>query len=100
MAQKGQLAGEAAERVLRGRRTSTPEPGPGCRGPDGARGGGAAAGGPGVDYPGLAQRLSITPKTADHHIQPFYSKLGVSTRGAAALFAVEHGVLPAETYSA
>ena len=43
----------------------------------------------------IADRLVITPKTADHHIQHIYTKIGVSTRGAAALFAIEHGVLAA-----
>jgi HD-GYP domain-containing protein (c-di-GMP phosphodiesterase class II) len=41
----------------------------------------------------LADELGISPKTADHHIQHVYAKIGVSTRGAAALFAIEHGVL-------
>ena len=53
----------------------------------------------GLTTKSLAERLSITAKTADHHIQNIYTKIGVSTRGAAALFAVEHGVLPAESYS-
>jgi DNA-binding NarL/FixJ family response regulator len=43
----------------------------------------------------VAERLVIAPKTADHHVQHIYTKLGVSTRGAAALFAIEHGILPA-----
>jgi HD-GYP domain-containing protein (c-di-GMP phosphodiesterase class II) len=43
----------------------------------------------------VADRLVITAKTADHHVQHIYTKIGVSTRGAAALFAVEHGLLPA-----
>lgn len=41
----------------------------------------------------IAEQLSISPKTADHHIQHIYTKIGASTRGAAALFAVEHGIL-------
>ena len=41
----------------------------------------------------VADQLTITPKTADHHVQHIYGKLGVSTRGAAALFAIEHGIL-------
>ena len=45
----------------------------------------------------IADRLVITPKTADHHVQHIYTKIGVSTRGAAALFAIEHGVLAAGT---
>lgn len=44
----------------------------------------------------IAERLSIAAKTADHHIQHIYTKLGVSTRGAAALYAAEHGILPTE----
>jgi HD-GYP domain-containing protein (c-di-GMP phosphodiesterase class II) len=41
----------------------------------------------------VADRLVISPKTADHHVQHIYAKIGVSTRGAAALFAIEHGIL-------
>jgi DNA-binding NarL/FixJ family response regulator len=44
----------------------------------------------------IAERLSISPKTADHHVQHIYTKIGVSTRGAAALFAVERGLLVAD----
>jgi len=32
----------------------------------------------------VADRLVISPKTADHHVQHIYNKIGVSTRGAAA----------------
>ena len=42
----------------------------------------------------IAQRLFIAPKTADHHVQHIYTKIGVSTRGAASLYAIEHGILP------
>jgi HD-GYP domain-containing protein (c-di-GMP phosphodiesterase class II) len=41
----------------------------------------------------VADQLVISPKTADHHVQHIYTKIGVSTRGAAALFAIEHGIL-------
>src|SRR5262249_36689551 len=34
----------------------------------------------------IADRLFISPKTADHHIQHVYTKIGVSTRAAAALW--------------
>ena len=44
----------------------------------------------------MAERLVISPKTADHHVQHIYTKIGVSTRGAATLFAIEHGILPAQ----
>ncbi len=42
----------------------------------------------------IASRLDISPKTADHHIQNAYRKIGVSTRAAATLYATEHGLVP------
>jgi HD-GYP domain-containing protein (c-di-GMP phosphodiesterase class II) len=41
----------------------------------------------------VARRLGISAKTADHHIQNAYAKIGVSTRAAAALFAMQHGLV-------
>jgi DNA-binding CsgD family transcriptional regulator len=41
----------------------------------------------------IADRLVISPKTADHHVQHIYAKAGVSTRGAAALWAIEHDLV-------
>jgi DNA-binding NarL/FixJ family response regulator len=41
----------------------------------------------------VARRLGISVKTADHHIQSAYRKMGVSTRAAATLFAMEHGLV-------
>jgi DNA-binding CsgD family transcriptional regulator len=41
----------------------------------------------------IAEQLGISAKTADHHIQHAYTKIGVFTRGAAALYAIEHGVM-------
>jgi HD-GYP domain-containing protein (c-di-GMP phosphodiesterase class II) len=41
----------------------------------------------------IAGRLTISPKTADHHIQHIYGKIGVSTRAAAALWAMQHTVV-------
>ena len=40
----------------------------------------------------IAQALSISPKTADFHIQNSYRKMGVSTRAGATLFAMQHGL--------
>jgi len=40
-----------------------------------------------------AVRLSIPPKTTDHHIQHIYGKIGVSTRAAAALWGTQHAVV-------
>jgi HD-GYP domain-containing protein (c-di-GMP phosphodiesterase class II) len=42
----------------------------------------------------VAKRLHISPRTADHHVQHIYTKIGVSSRAAAALFALEHDLLP------
>ena len=42
----------------------------------------------------IARALGISVKTADNHIQNVYSKIGVSTRAAAALFAMQHGLVP------
>ncbi len=41
----------------------------------------------------IADRLVISPKTADHHIQHIYNKIGVSTRAAAALWAIQNDVV-------
>jgi HD-GYP domain-containing protein (c-di-GMP phosphodiesterase class II) len=41
----------------------------------------------------VAKRLVISPRTVDHHVQHIYEKIGVSSRAAAALFAVEHDLL-------
>lgn len=41
----------------------------------------------------IADRLVISPKTADHHIQHIYGKIGVSTRAAAALWAMQHDMV-------
>jgi len=41
----------------------------------------------------IARALGISVKTADRHIQNAYGKIGVSTRAAATLFAMEHGLL-------
>ena len=41
----------------------------------------------------IAATLTIAPKTADAHIQHIYTKLGVSTRAGATLFAVENNLV-------
>lgn len=41
----------------------------------------------------IAERLFISPKTADHHIQHVYAKIGVSTRAAAALWAMQNDIV-------
>ncbi len=41
----------------------------------------------------IARRLFISAKTADHHIQHIYTKLGVSNRVGVARWAVEQGIV-------
>lgn len=41
----------------------------------------------------MAARLSISKETVNHHVRHIYDKVGVSTRAAATLFAVQHGLL-------
>jgi len=41
----------------------------------------------------IAGRLFISSRTAEHHVQHIYTMIGASTRAAAAMFAMEHGLL-------
>jgi HD-GYP domain-containing protein (c-di-GMP phosphodiesterase class II) len=47
----------------------------------------------GCSNPEIAKRLFISRRTAEHHVQHIYVKIGVSTRAGAALFAVEHDLV-------
>jgi HD-GYP domain-containing protein (c-di-GMP phosphodiesterase class II) len=47
----------------------------------------------GLSNRGVAERLYISPRTAEHHVQHIYTKIGGSTRAAAAMFAMEHDLL-------
>lgn len=52
----------------------------------------------GLTNKGIAHRLGITPKTVGNHIEHIYTKLAVSSRAAAALRAMELGLVdPAST---
>jgi HD-GYP domain-containing protein (c-di-GMP phosphodiesterase class II) len=42
----------------------------------------------------VARALGVSVKTADRHVQNAYAKIGVSTRAAATVFAMEHGLVP------
>jgi DNA-binding CsgD family transcriptional regulator len=42
----------------------------------------------------IATRLFISAKTADHHIQHIYTKIGVSNRAAATRWAMRHELVP------
>jgi HD-GYP domain-containing protein (c-di-GMP phosphodiesterase class II) len=41
----------------------------------------------------IAERLVISRRTAEHHVQHIYAKIGESSRAAAAVFALEHDLL-------
>jgi HD-GYP domain-containing protein (c-di-GMP phosphodiesterase class II) len=41
----------------------------------------------------IARQLVISQRTAEHHVQDVYARIGVSSRAGAALFAMEHGLL-------
>jgi DNA-binding NarL/FixJ family response regulator len=47
----------------------------------------------GLSNPKIAQRLVIARRTAEHHVQDVYARIGVSSRAGAALFAMEHDLL-------
>jgi HD-GYP domain-containing protein (c-di-GMP phosphodiesterase class II) len=44
----------------------------------------------------IAATLVITPKTAGNHVEHIYAKIGTTSRAAAAMFAMQHGLLPEE----
>jgi DNA-binding NarL/FixJ family response regulator len=44
----------------------------------------------------MAAQLVIAEKTVGHHIQHIYSKIGVSTRAGATLFAMQHDLLDSD----
>jgi HD-GYP domain-containing protein (c-di-GMP phosphodiesterase class II) len=41
----------------------------------------------------IGRQLGISPRTAEHHVQNLYAKIGASTRAGAALFAMKHALL-------
>jgi len=47
----------------------------------------------GLSNPQIAERLVISRRTAERHVQDVYARIGVSSRAAAALFAMEHSLL-------
>jgi DNA-binding NarL/FixJ family response regulator len=48
----------------------------------------------------IAALLTISPKTVGNHAEHIYAKINASTRAAAALFAMQHGLLPEEGFPA
>lgn len=47
----------------------------------------------GCNTPQIARRLDISKKTVEHHISHIYIKIGVSSRTAAAVYAVQQGLV-------
>jgi HD-GYP domain-containing protein (c-di-GMP phosphodiesterase class II) len=43
----------------------------------------------------IARRLVVTPKTVSNHLEHIYTKLGISSRVAATLYATQHGLMGA-----
>jgi HD-GYP domain-containing protein (c-di-GMP phosphodiesterase class II) len=41
----------------------------------------------------IAQRLVVSPRTVEHHVESVYTKAGVRTRAAATVFALQHGLV-------
>jgi HD-GYP domain-containing protein (c-di-GMP phosphodiesterase class II) len=50
----------------------------------------------GLSSKDIAKELVISPKTARNHIEHSYVKIGATSRVTAGLFAVQHGLLPAD----
>jgi HD-GYP domain-containing protein (c-di-GMP phosphodiesterase class II) len=48
----------------------------------------------------IAKRLVISPKTVANHVEHIYGKIDCSSRAAAGLFAMRHGLLPEEEFLA
>jgi DNA-binding NarL/FixJ family response regulator len=47
----------------------------------------------GLPNKGIAHQLGISPKTVGNHVERIYTKLGVSNRAAAAMRAMQHGIV-------
>jgi HD-GYP domain-containing protein (c-di-GMP phosphodiesterase class II) len=47
----------------------------------------------GMPNKGIARELGISPKTVSNHIERVYSKLGVSNRTGAAMYAMQYGIV-------
>lgn len=50
----------------------------------------------GLPNKGIARELGISPKTVGNHVERVYSKLGVSNRAGAAMYAMQYGLIGAQ----
>ncbi|MFT3834678.1 MAG: HD domain-containing phosphohydrolase [Micropruina sp.] len=50
----------------------------------------------GLSTRSIAEQLSVTPRTVTTHLEHIYLKTRVTTRGAAAMFALRHGIVAAD----
>ena len=89
----GRLDGEAVQAVLQAAGRRAPGAARMARRADRARGRGARALARGHSNKQIAQQLVVAPKTVSNHVEHIYTKLGVSSRAAATLFATQHGLL-------
>jgi glycosyltransferase involved in cell wall biosynthesis len=46
-------------------------------------------------YKEVGNRLGVSARTVSSHVEHIYVKIGVSSRGAAAMFAMRHGLVDA-----
>jgi DNA-binding CsgD family transcriptional regulator len=46
----------------------------------------------------IAERLAISPKTVANHVEHIYTKIDATSRAAASLFTMQHGLLPEEDF--
>jgi HD-GYP domain-containing protein (c-di-GMP phosphodiesterase class II) len=51
----------------------------------------------GASNPGIAAALVVSRKTVEHHVEAVYAKLGVHSRSAATLRAMQHGLLSGQS---
>jgi DNA-binding NarL/FixJ family response regulator len=49
----------------------------------------------GLSNRAIAARLGVSDRTVGHHLAHVFDKTGRRTRAGAAVFAMEHGLLPA-----
>jgi hypothetical protein len=53
----------------------------------------ATTGLPGLSNAEIAERLVLSRRTVEHHVQDIYVKISAATRAAAAMFAMQHSLL-------